>query len=611
MAEPVLLIVGGLALYNYLKGSASVSVPPQQLAEHPATATAGSQPISGDASGTGPDAPLATLGSNVAAEIGAPLTVVNTDPAPVGAIIAEVDATAPPDLVAALDNDTALAMRAYAALNPDDFAAWLDRYADRIVLRNDYYLEALTGPPPERGFELTPAMLAGLGNASYKVIQALNGVYVGKSVDIFGLGASVAGQIPGVDPNLLSGLQAAAMSYRAITGITDVMTVVNAFPNVSFFELGGMAAGGVTAYPGLAALPMAGVLMAVGLVVDIGFTIIGNKPDLQKAVDVALDVASLAVLFIPVIGIVIAIVIQLVKFIIDLFGEELFGGGMTKEQKEMIEAAKYGEKLNPMYGELAGAYTPRELWRTIVQWGSGYCGGVHVVAMSVNLALKAGDVVLVGGQPYTVPADTFLGFGDNEQPGGCYWLATTPFRNITNDEQAWALGAYASVNGIVAGAQVGVRESMQVQFEDPTQKLIAARAAPMREFLIKHRLSLDQIDQIALEYRAQPHLTALATAFGWPTWQEHFAWIVEEEWERFNDTITNATLRDFAGVNGYGSMYAFRAAALAPFESLWSRASAALAAARARRAMWESYEAQGITFIGDQAIYPSWSGSAP
>jgi hypothetical protein len=350
---------------------------------------------------------------------------------------------------------------------------------------------------------------------------------------------------------------------------------------VTVMNFSGMVAAG--AYPGLAALPLSGVLMAVGLVVDIGFTIIGDKPDLQKAVDVALDVASLAVLFIPVIGVVIAIIIQLVKFIIDLFGEDLFGGGMSKEQREMMEAARYGENLNPMFPQLADCYTPRELFRTIIEWGSGYCGGKHVVAMSTNLVLKAGDQVTINGSPFTVPHDTLLGLG--HQP--CYWLGDTMFETMTDDEQAWALGAYAPVNGIFAMAQVGVSDPLKEQFNDPVEKLIMARAQPMREFLIKHRLTLDEIDQIALEYRAQPHLNALASSFGWPSWQEFFASVVSTEWHVFNMTVTEGSLSDFARQNGHPTMYAFRAAAFAPWETHYQRAQAAiLASARMEYLPW-------------------------
>jgi hypothetical protein len=339
--------------------------------------------------------------------------------------------------------------------------------------------------------------------------------------------------------------------------------------------------------------------MAVGLVVDIAFTIIGDKPDLQKAIDVALDVASLCVLFIPVIGLVIAIVIQLVKFIIDLFGEQLFGGGMTHEQREILEAARYGENINPMYPLLVAAYTPRELWRTIVQWGSGYCGGVHVVAMSVTLVLHEGDTFMCGGVPFTVPPEmdgiTF-GFGDNDQPGGCYWIKSMPgpFPHITNDEQAWILGAFASDGDarVLAKAQVGVIDWRKTQFETPVKQIIKARTQPMREFLVKHKLNLNQIDQMAMEYRAQPHLEELAHAFGWPKWQEQFAAAVAEEWSIFNHTVTHGSLSDFAKMFGYQTMYEFRAAALRPYEELWQRGILAIEQAKNRVQMWANYETQ-------------------
>lgn len=592
MPEPITIVLVGAAIYAWMKQPANTVVTPAALAAAPSASTAALQPISVAGAGTGPAAPLATPTS--AANIGmAPINSVM-----VASVVLDPARVVPSDLVAALDTESALAMRAYVALNPADFQAFLDRYADRLQLRNDLYLEAIQNPP-EPGYELTPAMIAGLGNASYKVAMALNGVYVGRSVDVFGVGASVAGQIPGINPDLVSGLQAAAMSYRAITSMTQVLSIAST-NGVSVLNFSAMTAAG--AYPGLANLAtfsqaLGPVLMAVGLVVDIGFTIIGDKPDLQKAVDIALDVASLAVLFIPVIGVVIAIVIQLVKFIIDLFGDELFGGGMTHAQREVLETARYGANLGPMFPQLADAYTPRELWSRIIEWGSGYCGGVQVVAMGINLILRAGDTMRVGGQPYTVPADTLLGFG--RQP--CYWLATTPFATMTDDEQAWALAVYAPVNGILAGAQAGIADWRKEQFNDPTERLIMARATPMRDFIVKYRMSLDQIDQIALEHRAQPHLIALAAAFGWSTWQMLFASVVAPEWDTFTRTITHGSLADFARINGYPTMYAFRAAALAPFEEAWNTVIQASA--------WTTAEAAALASIGEQAAAMAWAQS--
>lgn len=577
MPEPVTLIAGGLLLWAWLKPKPTAN--PPGLAAAPAASTAGNQPISLPVTNTGPGAPLSTGTSQAAADAGVTLGTVAQLP-PAQAPIADI--TVPQDLAAALDNDTALAMRAYAALNPDDFQLFLDRYADVVAFRNDLMFERLTNPqaPP---IEATPQMVGSMGVAAYKVAQALNGVAAGRSVDVFGVAASAAGQIPGMNRDFITALQGAALGYRAFTTGAQALQTISelALANgvgvvdmtAALFGVG-EGAGALTAGIAAPIASLGGVLMAVGLVVDIGFTIVGDAPDVQKAIDVALDVASLVCLFIPVVGWVIAIVIQLVKFIVDLFGEDLFGGGMSHEQREVLETARYGEAINPMFAELADAYTPRELWRTIVAWGSGYCGGRHEVAMAVGLVLHAGDQFYVAGQVVTVPPEldgVLFSPGDNEQPGGCYWIRSQPlWAAISNDEQAWLLGAYAATNGVIARAQAGIVDWRKEQFDDPTQKLIMARAAPMQSFLLDHHLSLDQIDAIALEYRAQPHLHALAAAYGWDTWQNFFASTVATEWAAFNFTTSQGSLGDFARQNGFPTMYAFRAAALASFEDAWS-----------------------------------------
>lgn len=573
--EPVTLVAGGLLLYGWLKGKGPTTPTPAQLAATPASSTAHLQALGTAQSGTGPDAPLAT-----------PTSVVNGIPFAQGA-----SATPVPDLVSVLDNDTAMMMRAYAALNPEDFQVWLDRYADHIQLRDNYYFQALTDPPTG-GYQPTPGMIVSMGSAAYKVMQAFNGVAVGKYGDVFGAAASVAGVIPGVDPMLVKSLQGLVLGYRAFSAAVTVSDIASiaAANGVGIMDVTGsmLSAGGVSAT--FAAAPiasMAGVLMAVGLVVDIGFTIAGNAPDVQKAIDVALDVASLACLFIPVVGWVIAIVIQLVKFIIDLFGGDLFGGGLSHAQREALETARYGQNLNPMFPELSNAFTPRELHRAICNWTSGYCGGIHVIAMGVNLILKDGDVVYVAGKPLTISStdlgtgapvllppgatQTTLGIGDNGPNGGqCYWLKGTPFEMMTNDEMAWALGMYATKNGVIAEAQAGIAEALKTQFNDPVQNTIEARAQPMANFLA-HGLTLDQIDQVALEYRAQPHLNALATAYGWPDWQHMLADVMHDEWQIFSIITTHGSLHDFALQNGYPTMYALRAHAFATYEGYWER----------------------------------------
>lgn len=573
MPEPVTLIVGGVALYAWLKGKQPPT--PQQLAAAPAASTANNSPIA-LASGTGQTGPLATTTS-----------VVN------GVPLAQADqaASIPSDLVAALDNDSALMFRAYVALNPQDFATFLDRYAANIQLHNDLYFQALTDPPTG-GYQVTPGMVAAMGSAAYKVAQALNGVAVGKYGDLFGAAASAAGAVPGVSPQLVQALQGLTLGYRAFTSGLQAMNTISelALANgVSTLDMTASLFGvGETALTTGVAAPIAslsGMLMAVGLVIDIGMTIAGDAPDVQKAIDVALDVASLVCLFIPVVGWVIAIVIQLVKFIIDIFGGDLFGGGLSHAQREALETARYGENLNPMFPELADAFTPRELQRVISRWTSGYCGGIHNIAMAVNLVLKEGDIVWVGGKQFTVTSalgtgspvllppgvtQITLGIGDNGPSGGaCYWLQGGPFAAMTNDEMAWALAKYASTNGIIAEAQAGIAEELKVQFNVPVQNTIMARAAPMKNF-VDHNVTLDQIDQIALEYRAQPHLNALAAAYGFGTWQDMFAMVVAQEWKVFNWTVSHGSLHDFAVQNGFPSMYAFRATAFASYETYYT-----------------------------------------
>jgi len=542
----------------------------------PASAGPGGVPISTAARGTGATAPLATATGVVN---GVPLAQA-MDPR----------ITPIPSLAMVLDDSTAMMLRAYVALHPEDFQVFLNRYADRIRLREDMFFQAVTNPPAA-GFQPTPTMIASLGPAAYKVVQGLNGVAAGNTGDIFGVASTVAGRIPGLNPDFVHSLQGLTLGYRAFSAglqlaqISEI-AVANgvSLMNVTsvMLQTGGQVESlGMGAAAGsLAGAPIAsfaGVLMAVGLCVDIAFTIIGDAPDLQKAIDVALDVASLVCLFIPVVGWVIAIIIQLVKFLIDLFAEDLFyPKGHAAKQRELLETATYGERLSRMFPILADSYTPRELFGHIVEWGSGYCGGKQEVAMMVALTIKAGDQFMVGGHLYTAPADTSITLGENDNPR-CYWFAGGPFETMTNDEQAWALARYASDNGVVARAQVGISPELKVQFEVPTQQLIEARCETMKMFTL-HGVSLDQIDQIAAEYRAQPALHALAAFFGYAQWQDMLGTLLTAEWRTWSAAVTHGTLTDFARAYGYPTMYALRAAAFAPWQALRDRLQAAEAA---------------------------------
>jgi len=533
----------------------------------PASAGPGGVPISTAARGTGATAPLATATGVVN---GVPLAQA-MDPR----------ITPIPSLATMLDDQTAMMLRAYVALHPDDFEVFLNRYAARIQLRQDMFVQAVLDPPTG-GYQPTPAMVASLGPAAYKVVQGLNGVAAGNTGDIFGVASTVAGKVPGLNPDFVHALQGLTLGYRAFSAalqLSQISTIATAngvsLMNVTgvMLQTGGQVESlGMGAAAGsLAGAPIAsfaGVLMAAGLCVDIAFTIIGDAPDLQKAIDVALDVASLVCLFIPVVGWVIAIVIQLVKFLIDLFAEDLFyPKGHAAKQRELLESARYGERLSRMFPILAEAYTPRELFQHIVEWGSGYCGGKQEIAMMVRLTIKAGDQFMVGGHLYTAQADTAIQLGNNP---GCYWFAGGPFETMTNDEQAWALARYATDNGVVAAAQVGISAELKVQYEVPTQQLIEARAATLKTFCL-HGVSLDQVDQIVAEYRAQPGLNGLATFFGYAQWQDMLGALLTAEWRVWSAAVTHGTLTDFARASGYPTMYALRAAALAPWQALRDR----------------------------------------
>lgn len=563
--EPVTLVLIGAAAYSYFKGKGAVishaELPSQAPAPDVAPVLAGpiGQPLSTAASGTEPTAPLATNTG-----LANPITLA--DPSPPTVQVVPI-----PPLALVLDNATALALRQYALLDPEGFRIFLDRYADYFVLRSDQFIEMLQDPPAA-GFQATPGMLANMGVAAYKVVQGLNGVAAGNYGDIFGVAATTAGQIPMINPDLLKSLQGLALGYRAYTAamtIGDIASIATA-NGVTMMDVTSsmLSAGGVSGSMAMAPIAsFAGVIMAVGLCVDIAFTIIGDRPDMQKAVDIALDAASLVCLFIPIVGWVIAIVIQLVKFIIDCFGEEIFGGGMTKTQHDMIEAAKYGEQLSPMWPILADSLTPRELWLHIVQWGSGYCGGVHTVAVAVWLNLKTGDVVTIGGRSVIIDHDQMLAFGNP----GCYWLRGTPFEPMSADEQALALATFGSLDGrIGAEAQVGIMEAMKSQFNIPTVNLIQARCAPMTNF-VKHGVTLDGMDQVVAEFRAQVPLNNLAKFFGYATWQPMLGMVVDAEWRAWAGSTPHGSLHDFAVALHQPTMYALRAVALQSYQAIYNR----------------------------------------
>jgi hypothetical protein len=301
------------------------------------------------------------------------------------------------------------------------------------------------------------------------------------------------------------------------------------------------------------------IVGTVGLVVDMVFTVLGNASDAQKAFDTALDAVLIACLWIPVYGWALALVVGIIKMIGDLFG---FSQGLTHAQREALERARYGDALAPMLADLAHAFSPREMVRVLMDWGSGACGGTHAVAMA----------------PYMRDAQTgqLWYFGN----AGCYYWAQArgvQYRGqvldgapLSLDAQALALVQYGGTD-FAAEAQVGIREDLKTIFNEQivarvTQKL------PFWQGILAQGGTLDTLDVVAEEIRLTPDLTALAAFYGWASWQAGLAAMLQPQWTAYHDAhLTGGTLSDFARQHGYPDLRAWRTALFAPLWPAWQR----------------------------------------
>jgi len=148
------------------------------------------------------------------------------------------------------------------------------------------------------------------------------------------------------------------------------------------------------------------VLSVVGPVVTIVvacvsmyFTITGNLPDYQKAIYCALDAASIAAVFIPVVGWIVAAVIQIVKFVL----QKVLGQAKSHEQREAEETAyllQYG--AHEMSKQIAQVMTLRQLHSVLTSWGSGSTGGTSSIAIVTSVDV-AGVRKLIGGASTIYP----------------------------------------------------------------------------------------------------------------------------------------------------------------------------------------------------------------
>lgn len=308
------------------------------------------------------------------------------------------------------------------------------------------------------------------------------------------------------------------------------------------------------------------VIGTVGLVVDMAFTILGDASDAQKAFDLALDAVMIAALWIPVYGWAIAIVVGIIKLLGDLFG---FSHGLTHAQREALERQQYGERLAPMLADLGHAYSPREMIHVLIDWSSGYCGGTHEIAMMAQLHDPAGWSIggASGGVvPLVSPA--------------CYqWAAVfagTVYRGLplsstglSVDEQALLLVQYGATD-FAALAQVGIREDLQVVFEDAVTARVRQKI-PTWQALLAEGATLDDLDAVAEEIRLTADLHDLAAFYGYETWQALLTPMLQPAWtDYYAAHAADGSLGGFALAHGYPTLRAWRTALFEPLWHTWT-----------------------------------------
>jgi hypothetical protein len=304
------------------------------------------------------------------------------------------------------------------------------------------------------------------------------------------------------------------------------------------------------------------VVGVVALLVDIGFVIAGDAPNALKAVNVALDAVALVCLFVPVYGWIIAIVVELVKFIINLFWKPK----LTHAQREAIEAARYAEHLHPIFPQLVDSYSPREVLRVLIEWGSGMCGGKH-------------DVAIITGLHNTPAAGFDLYFGDGAATwagGACgaYYGPNGMAGTLDFDAQAMALATRGQTEDFFALAQAGIVEDKKATINAKVFNLVTTRCEPFAQMAARG-LTLDQMDGVAAEYRRTEGLNKFSAIFGFDKWQDMFARTLQPYWTVYIAAHpTEGSLDDFAQTLGYENAIALREAVFAPYRALAERIQA-------------------------------------
>lgn len=303
------------------------------------------------------------------------------------------------------------------------------------------------------------------------------------------------------------------------------------------------------------------ILGTAGALIDIGFTIAGTMPDVQKAVNVALDAAIIVALWIPVYGWIIALVLSVVKLLVNMFG--FSSGGLTHEQREALEIQRFQEHgAHPFIIGLANQIAPREIIRYLIGWGSGYGGGVHEYAimtyLSVDYPLNTSMVYLGHHGGATAPGNTPNLFYVNNlatYPGHTRYRGMDPYQ-MTLDDMAWALVRYGATDfnvTIQLGVTQSVKDLMNAQLDE-----IITRRIDLWGPLASKGFSLDDMDALAAEWRKEKRLTAIAAFFGYPDWHELVGWQMQDLWTRYLVTTRHGSLQDFARKLGAPSWAALR-----------------------------------------------------
>jgi hypothetical protein len=303
--------------------------------------------------------------------------------------------------------------------------------------------------------------------------------------------------------------------------------------------------------------PALQVLGVVAILVDVYFTVTGDQSTMMKAVNLVIDAALIVCLFIPVWGWIIALVLTLVKMVLNMFMKD---GKAEKKMREAMETQWYAEHgAKPFMKGLVNVLSPREMVDYMTSWTSGYCGGVNEVAIAFTL-INPDD------------PNEYVGIGSmhpgSNLPNECYWnslgtyTSAKPYRGLnpyymTRDDMALAL-VYHGLTDLRVIIQAGVAEEMKAPMNALMDDFVTKKLEIWRESMVENGLTLDELDMIASEQRKEPRLDAIAAYFGYPDWKMLVQWHLQDYWTRYIVTNREGSLWGFAAACGYDSWITMR-----------------------------------------------------